>query len=800
MENRLFNYIKKNTGLHKAGFTGICFMGALILAACLYKHFYTAGISDVFNLSMDILGSMVCIMLYYGCLCSGSTRNDGSVLFFSLLFVTVLTLFFDVFMWFIDGVCGLRLLNILVSVLFYAGADLLLYIFWRYACFILKPENERGNRLDKLSRIMLCLSLILCFLNLFIPVLFLIDHESVFHRAPGYPAGSLYILATFLMLISLVCKADIEAWRKLFTVILAIVSIAAFPVTWNLPQFAVSYTVSIIAVIITGCVLYVERIRMKELVIRIFSVLLLCAMLIYGPAIYVISSEEAVNDGYETVNKVFSLVTVLLDEVGFEKLNDPANTGLYQNTREKLREVCRAFELQNVYVETIDPKEQKRAFVIAVAASDEEDLIVKETLGWPGASVWSETSYLTEPELSALKGEYPETYSEQDNTYGHNLDWFYPYKDADGRVIALIGADIDAAKQQTETIRKSLADIAPVIVVFFLTLIILILMLDHVFIEPFYTIARHIQSFFMEGNRKGQSLTVKGGYETWFLLKSFDFMTSELDEYEEVRAREIRERQRITTELELASRIQSHFLPNVFPPFPGRTEFGIFASMKPAREIGGDFYDFFFIDEDHLALVVADVSGKSVPAALFMMIAKVILRTGAQIGLDPVRILEEANEQLTADNAYNMFVTVWLGILEISSGRLTFADAGHEKLLLLSEGKWEAVPKKTGRPLGLFSEKGKTSDASEKASGFMSQSIILKPGDAVFQYTDGIVEALNANDDFFGDDRLLETLNSFPASDPETVIGNVRENIEEFTADMPQFDDMTMLCLIYYGN
>ena len=156
------------------------------------------------------------------------------------------------------------------------------------------------------------------------------------------------------------------------------------------------------------------------------------------------------------------------------------------------------------------------------------------------------------------------------------------------------------------------------------------------------------------------------------------------------------------TELNMASGIQAHMLPNIFPAFPERSEFDIYASMEPAKEVGGDFYDFFMIGDDHLGMVVADVSGKGVPAALFSMIAKTMLKTQAQTRLSPERVLLEVNASLTENNEEDMFVTVWLGVLQISTGELTYADAGHEKLLLYQDGAWTFLPKRGGPALAMW--------------------------------------------------------------------------------------------------
>ena len=201
-------------------------------------------------------------------------------------------------------------------------------------------------------------------------------------------------------------------------------------------------------------------------------------------------------------------------------------------------------------------------------------------------------------------------------------------------------------------------------------------------------------------------------------------------------------------DLRVGTEIQTGSLPT---NFPNRPEFEIYASMDPAKEVGGDFYDFFMIDEDHLALVIADVSGKGVPAALFMMSSKIYINNHATMGGTPAEILEKVNKLVCANNDAHMFVTVWLGILEISTGKLTSASAGHEYPMININGKYEILKDKHGLAIG-----------AAGISKYKNTEITLKKGDSIFVYTDGVAEATDANNELFGTDRTLEALNAYP--------------------------------------
>ena len=243
------------------------------------------------------------------------------------------------------------------------------------------------------------------------------------------------------------------------------------------------------------------------------------------------------------------------------------------------------------------------------------------------------------------------------------------------------------------------------------------------------------------------------------------------------------------TELNMATEIQTGVLPSEFPAFPDRTEFDIHASMDPAKEVGGDFYDFFMIDPDHLALVIADVSGKGVPAALFMMSAKIYINDHAMWGGTPAEILGRVNKLVCANNEAHMFVTVWLGILEISTGKLTTSSAGHEYPIINVNGKYELFKDKHGMAVGAF-EMAKYTDTE----------IQLKAGDSIFVYTDGVAEATDAANQLFGTDRTVDALNAVPAGVPQKeVLAGVRAAVDAFVKEAPQFDDLTMLGLRYNG-
>ncbi len=242
-------------------------------------------------------------------------------------------------------------------------------------------------------------------------------------------------------------------------------------------------------------------------------------------------------------------------------------------------------------------------------------------------------------------------------------------------------------------------------------------------------------------------------------------------------------------DLATASSIQAGVLPSTFPLFPERKEFDVHASMDPAKEVGGDFYDVFMTDEDHLMLVVGDVAGKGIPAALFMLLARTIIKNRAQIGGTPAQILKDVNVQIFEENKAKMFVTIWMAVVELSTGHVAEVNAGHECPAI----------KRNGGDFELIKEKHDFVVGGRKKTVFHDKEYDLTPGDKIFIYTDGVPEASNGKKEMYGTERMIAALNAYEDERPEDLLTHVRENIDAFVGDADQFDDLTMLAFVYNG-
>ena len=291
-------------------------------------------------------------------------------------------------------------------------------------------------------------------------------------------------------------------------------------------------------------------------------------------------------------------------------------------------------------------------------------------------------------------------------------------------------------------------------------------------------------SRFARENTKGEELgDVSRFEEIDTLSRSIDKMETDMVNYIENLTAYTAERERIGMELSFAKNIQHSSLPTKFPAFPDRMDFDIYAYMKPAREVGGDFYNFRLLDDDHLAMWIGDVSDKGVPAALFMMAINIVINNRASMGGTPAEIMAFVNNNICEHNEANLFVTIWLGILEISTGRLTFVNAGHEEPALYRKGGFfELYKTKHNVAVGVFPD-----------IEYTNYDIHLGRGDKLFVYTDGVPEATDMFDKLYTTGRMLEALNKYRDGSPQEILEGINKSVKEFVGDRPQFDDLTML-------
>ena len=354
--------------------------------------------------------------------------------------------------------------------------------------------------------------------------------------------------------------------------------------------------------------------------------------------------------------------------------------------------------------------------------------------------------------------------------------------------VAEVNVSMDSMRAQITGVMTSFMTIALLIII---PLMIFSLYMTRTILGPIRKLDQAAAE--LVPNLKSNNLFVTDihtGDEIEDLAHSFEKMDTELRAYIAENNAITAEKEHIGTELSLAARIQEDMLPNTFPAFPEKPEIDIYAVMRPAREVGGDFYDYFLIDDRHLGLVIADVSGKGIPASLFMMKSMITIQNSAMSGNSPKQVLEEANNELCRHNQERMFVTVWFGILDLDTGILTAANGGHEyPFFKQPEQAYELFKDKHGFVLGGMADMRYTEYTME-----------MKPGTSLFVYTDGVPEANNENGELFGLDRTLGALNLDPEGSPQQILENVEAEVAGFVRKAPRFDDMTMLCFQFKGK
>ena len=366
-------------------------------------------------------------------------------------------------------------------------------------------------------------------------------------------------------------------------------------------------------------------------------------------------------------------------------------------------------------------------------------------------------------------------------------------KTEDGTIPGYVGIEIDM-NTVVQNQRMFLINSAVYVISFtVITILISMFLMNRTVVSPLQKLTRAAQNFAKDDRELTPDdviqLPIRSNDEIGDLYNQMRSMQTRILDHIEYMNHITAEKERSGTELRMAYNIQQSMLPGVFPAFPDRPEFDLYASMTPAREVGGDFYDFFMVDEDHLAVLIADVSDKGVPAALFMMSTMILISYRARQGGTPAEILTAVNAHICRSNSSKMFVTVWMGILDLKTGVMTCSNAGHEYPFIRgANGHFSLFRDKHGLVVGALPK-----------TKYQDYELKLEPDNAVFVYTDGVPEACCAEEEFYGMERLEKTLNRTTGMTPKEIIEAVKSDVDAFVDDAKQFDDLTMLCIEYKG-
>ena len=519
---------------------------------------------------------------------------------------------------------------------------------------------------------------------------------------------------------------------------------------------------------------------------------IICILALFGVIVciigYISFTDAFKNEYAETTYHMADTATALVvgDHIG-DYLNGEFPEE-YQESRHFLNEYCLKMNVSLIYVIKVDTSDYGRFVSVFNAVNNAVDNSTYEE--------W-ELGFRRDTTNAEYRAKYRSVYEEKEpyeTVYRLNpgggrhshITTIVPVWDSNGNVAALLCVERPISEMQRL--------IAPYMIVIFLSTLFLAVFASYLaayYIHsrvgaPLNALSKETARFAKENTIGDDLSSISDFEEITGLADSIHQMETSIVKYIEFQAAVTTERERIGAELNLASNIQQKSLPNVYPAFPDRTEFDIYGLMDPAKEVGGDFYNFFMNDDDHLILAIGDVSGKGVPAALFMMETNILIsyRGFTEKGETPGDALTFINKHISDYNSEDMFVSIWLASIEISTGRVIASNAGHEEIVICRKGG----------EFELYKTKHDIVVAAVRDVEYSDYEFRLGEGDKLFVYTDGLLEATNVNEEMFGMNRMLDALNEAKEKTPQEILENMQRRVEEFVGDAPQFDDLTMVC------
>ena len=552
------------------------------------------------------------------------------------------------------------------------------------------------------------------------------------------------------------------------------------------------------------------RVKINLLII-IFVIVLVASMIIVGSMLYqsavkksynntahdITESTEALFNDSELASYAELLNRYVKGEATEEEVNDCITSPRYLEVKSRLDKIREAFGANDIFVGVIDIDEVDKYTPETYENGEWKPIkYIMDSYHIPEEEFrFGDASRIVDSFIDRLKeawttGVVPTEFMETDTQFGWNMNGFYPIVE-DGETIAAIVVEIPMPTLKRDVWIYALTMSIVAVVILIIAIIILSTLLGKMVVKPVNLIAHEANHFVSADTAVSDKLsTIKTKDEIQMLSESLLTMELSINDYIKNITEITAEKERIGAELDIATGIQASMLPSDFGTYDFLKEFDLYATMHPAKEVGGDFYDFFLTDATHVALVMADVSGKGVPAALFMAKGKTAIKTRAMMGGDPADILTDVNDQMCEGNEAELFVTVWLAIIDLKTGKGKAANAGHEHPALRhKDGTFELIKYRHSPAV-----------ATMEGMMFKDHEFELLPGDTLFVYTDGVTEATDAHDELFGEERLTDALNVDPDAIPKDLLHNVRAGIDAFVGEAPQFDDITMLGFRYFGK
>ncbi len=530
-----------------------------------------------------------------------------------------------------------------------------------------------------------------------------------------------------------------------------------------------------------------KRIRMS---IKTRLSLILLILMVLMAAVIINITINALSDNYLSfeADRAMNTVDLISRTVSWEQLQHYAETGEEDENSARIRKFMNDTKESNndlSYIYIFVPDETQFMYVIDAIASDDDPAYI---------SAYGDIFEYTDTEYNEMLPDFKASRSSQDLMLGENDEFgsylyaWAPILDKDGKAHAMVEADVTVDWLAAKISQIVEGVIVTLVVSILVTVLIILWFLNFIVGKPLAILKKGVESY-REGAMDLDTSRFKRNDEIREIAVSFDELMDKVRNYTEEVKRASAEQERIGAELSVATQIQGDMLPCIFPAFPDLEQIDLFASMSPIKEVGGDFYDFFRIDRNHIGLVTADVEGKGIPAALFMVISRTLIKNEALAGISPAQVLEAVSGQLNSSSNISMIVAVWFGIYELSTRRLMYVNAGQQQpaLYRASTGKYELL-----RDI-MEPEAGK-----EEHMHYTDCELALERGDRLFLYTDGIPETVGARSEEYGTLRILRCLNSDTECDPQETIELVQRDLERFRGKAEQQDDITMMS--FYVN
>ena len=533
-----------------------------------------------------------------------------------------------------------------------------------------------------------------------------------------------------------------------------------------------------------------------KLKLSILAVELIIGTLLFGTLMTIVNSFTGYREFKQELENLYGDITIQLAKTGASYIHvdsipywikhEPDEE--WEETNKKLDTLTNTSDLAYIYVSVISPDYKKRTYVFDTVNQLSLEAGSKVIpFGTVSSLEDKDEEYINNLKLVIEEGKNYTSFTYKGE--GGHVTTALPLFGTDGKVTAIMSIvkPMNEIKEHRRNFLRSIIISATILTLLFIALYAFLLYMG--IIRPILFVTYETSQLAEHhGELTGLLKKIRHRNEIGKLANSVEKMSRDMNKYIEDLTHATAEKERLGAELNVAKQIQSEMLPRVFPPYKDHPEIELYASMTPAKEVGGDFYDFYMLDDDHFAMVVGDVSGKGVPAALFMVITKTLLKDTAAHEHNPAKVFEHVNKILCESNESGLFVTCWMGILTISTGELNFANAGHNAPVLENNGKIEYLSTKPNLML-----------AAMDGLPYTNNTIKLNKGDRLFIYTDGITEATNDYDELYGEDRLLSVLKSVQGTGKTSrdILDIVRNDLNDFVLEAPQFDDITMLCMIY---